>query len=38
MTQVLFSFDTEDWINPAAEEGVLRLARTLEGEGAYAVT
>ena len=33
MTQVLFSFDTEDWINPAAEEGVLRLARTLEGEG-----
>jgi len=33
MTQVLFSFDTEDWIDPAAEEGVLRLARTLEGEG-----
>lgn len=33
MTHVLFSFDTEDWINPAAEEGVLRLARTLESEG-----
>lgn len=34
MTQVLFSFDTEDYINPAAEEGVIRLARTLESEGA----
>ena len=33
MTKVLFSFDTEDYINVAAEEGVTRLARTLEGEG-----
>lgn len=33
MTKVIFSFDTENYIDPAADEGVLRLARTLEEEG-----
>ena len=33
MTKVMFSFDTEDYVNPEAEEGVIRLARVLEGEG-----
>jgi hypothetical protein len=33
VTKILFSFDTEDYINSAAEEGVMRLARALEAEG-----
>ncbi|MGI5895009.1 MAG: hypothetical protein ACOX6P_10540 [Candidatus Merdivicinus sp.] len=33
MTQVLFSFDTEDYTNPGADEAILRLARTLTAEG-----
>jgi len=33
MAKVIFSFDTEDYINLQAEEAVLRLAHTLEGEG-----
>jgi hypothetical protein len=32
MTQVLFSFDTEDYVNIEAEEAVLRLAQTLSDE------
>jgi len=33
MTEVLLSFDTEDYINPEAEKGVMRLAQTLDGQG-----
>ena len=33
MTQVLFSFDTEDYTNPGADEAVLRLAQALTAEG-----
>src|SRR5512142_2723183 len=33
MTQVLFSFDTEDYTNPGSDEAILRLAETLRAEG-----
>ena len=33
MTEVLFSFDTEDYTNPGADDAVLRLARLLGEEG-----
>lgn len=32
MTEVIFSFDTEDYTNPAADETILRLAETLRAE------
>ena len=32
MTEVIFSFDTEDYTNPAADESILRLAETLRAE------
>ena len=33
MTEVIFSFDTEDYTHPGADEAVLRLAETLREEG-----
>lgn len=33
MTQVVFSFDTEDYTNPGADDAVLYLARALSAEG-----
>lgn len=33
MTEVIFSFDTEDYTNPGSDESILRLAEVLHSEG-----
>ena len=33
MTDIIFSFDTEDYVNPHAAEGILNAARLLREEG-----
>ena len=33
MTEVIFSFDTEDYTNPGSDEAILRLAGALQAEG-----
>ncbi len=33
MTRILFSFDTEDFVNPAAANGILRAAQILSNNG-----
>lgn len=36
MTEVIFSFDTEDYTNPGSDEAILRLAEVLQAEGIQA--
>ena len=33
MTYIVFSFDTEDYVNPHAADGILRCAEILRSEG-----
>jgi hypothetical protein len=33
LTEVIFSFDTEDYTNPGSDDAILRLAETLRAEG-----
>ena len=33
MTEVIFSFDTEDYTNPGSDDAILHLAKTLQEEG-----
>ncbi len=33
MTEVIFSFDTEDYTNPGSDDAILRLAKVLRDEG-----